>query len=437
MRLLPRSDARLAKLAAAGDERAFTAIFERYHQEIYRYCRAILGDSHEAQDALQSTMASALRALPGERREIELRPWLYRIAHNESITLVRRRRRTVESAEGDLPAQPAADAAFESTLRLRALVEDLATLPERQRSALVMRELSGLSHEEIAAAMGVSGGAVRQAVYEARVALQELRDGRAMECEGVRKALSDGDGRVLRGRKLRAHVRGCEACRDFQVGIETRTSDLRLLAPPLSTVAASSVLAGVLGSGAGAGGGALAAGGVGASAIGAKALGLIAASAAIGVGAGTAGNIDLPVLGDSGEPDARSGREASPAITAPAPSNAERAAEQASPSGDPRGEGPRADESRRAKPRDEGRPAGTPASPGAPASPDSAAGGASAAAPAGTGQPETPPGSAVATERSDGQSTTPTTGTPEHAAQSAAAHSNAGGVATAPGKPEK
>lgn len=439
MRLLPRSDARLAKLVAAGDERAFTALYERYHQEIYRYCRAILGDSHEAQDALQNTMASALRALTGETRVIELRPWLYRIAHNESISLVRRRPGTVEAADAELPSQPAADAAFESTLRLRTLVEDLATLPERQRSALVMRELSGLSHDEIAAAMGVSGGAARQAVYEARVALQELEDGRAMQCEGVRKALSDGDGRVLRGRKLRAHLRGCEACRDFQDGIEARSSDLRLLAPPLSAMAASGVLASVLGSGAAAGGGALVAGGVGGTAIGAKALGLIAASAAIGVGAGTVGNVDLPVLGGSGEPEARSGPEAPPATTAPAPSKAERAAEPASPSGKRGEQRSNAGESRTARPHDEGRSPGpgTPAGPGAPANPDSAAGGASAAAPAGAGQPETPPGSAVATERSDGRSTTPTTGPPEQAVQGPPAHSNAGGSSDEHGKPEK
>src|SRR4051794_11868276 len=85
------SDARLARLAGRGDQRAFGAIFERYHQELYRYCRAILRDSHEAQDALQSTMASALSSLPGDEREIALRPWLYRVAHNEAISILRRR----------------------------------------------------------------------------------------------------------------------------------------------------------------------------------------------------------------------------------------------------------------------------------------------------------------------------------------------------------
>jgi DNA-directed RNA polymerase specialized sigma24 family protein len=92
-------DARLVRLAAAGSEGAMAAIFERHHQALHRYCHSIVGNSHDAADALQNTMVKALRALPGERRDIVLRPWLYRIAHNESISLLRARR-----PESDLDA---------------------------------------------------------------------------------------------------------------------------------------------------------------------------------------------------------------------------------------------------------------------------------------------------------------------------------------------
>src|SRR5215207_1792294 len=245
--LVSGSDAKLARRAAAGDERAFAAIYERYHQELYRYCRAILGDPEDAQDALQGTMASALRSLPGETRSIALRPWLYRVARNEALTLLRRRHPMAEADEALLPPQPAADVAAEARERLRQLVADLSALPERQRSALVMRELSGLSYEQIAEALEISGGAARQVVYEARVALQELEAGRDMECEHVRVAISERDGRVLRGRKIRAHLRGCTPCSDFRLAIEARGSDLQLLAPPLPAVAASGVLTAVLG----------------------------------------------------------------------------------------------------------------------------------------------------------------------------------------------
>src|SRR4051794_33867831 len=77
--------------AARGDAAAFAAVYERHHQSLYRYCRSILRHDEDAQDALQSTMAKAFAALQTERREIEMRPWLFRIAHNEAVSILRRR----------------------------------------------------------------------------------------------------------------------------------------------------------------------------------------------------------------------------------------------------------------------------------------------------------------------------------------------------------
>src|SRR6059058_4951916 len=88
------SDERLARRATRGDEQALGAIFERYQQELYRFCLGLLGEPQDAQDALQNTMVKTLRALPGEKREIALRPWLYRVAHNEAIDLLRTKRVT-------------------------------------------------------------------------------------------------------------------------------------------------------------------------------------------------------------------------------------------------------------------------------------------------------------------------------------------------------
>src|SRR5256885_12006678 len=99
------SDAHLVRIAVRGEQRAFAAIFQRYHQELYRYCRAILGDTEEAGDALQNAMVKVMRALPGEKREIALRPWLYRIAHNEAIALLRQRRPTAELTEEVAPSE--------------------------------------------------------------------------------------------------------------------------------------------------------------------------------------------------------------------------------------------------------------------------------------------------------------------------------------------
>jgi RNA polymerase sigma factor (sigma-70 family) len=306
------SDARLARLAARGDQRAFEAIFERYHQELYRYCRAILRDPDEAQDALQSTMASALRSLPGDERELVLRPWLYRVAHNEAISILRQRAGRVDSDLLPDTAVPGADAEAETRERLRSLVGDLDQLPERQRGALVMRELSGLSYAEIGAALAASEAAARQAVYEARVALRELNMGREMECDTARRAISERDGRVLRSRRLRAHLRACEACSGFGAAISQRRSDLRVLCPPLPMIAASGLLTGLVGgtgkggvgaaAGAGAGGGTAGAVG-GATVTGSVAVKAASIAAAVVVSAGAAGMsgvVKLPVVGGRG-----------------------------------------------------------------------------------------------------------------------------------------
>jgi RNA polymerase sigma factor (sigma-70 family) len=211
-RLSRLRDETLATLTQKGNEQAFSALYERYHQVLYRYCRTILRNDADAQDALQSAFTSGLAALQRGQRKAPVRPWLFRIAHNEAITLLRRRR----SAEDlwDAPPQVACSAEEREAERTRfsQLVADLSELPERVRGALLMRELSGLSHEEIALALGTSAGAAKQAIFDARRALHEFAEGRAMECEEIRRHISDGDGRVLRGRRLRAHLRDCAPC---------------------------------------------------------------------------------------------------------------------------------------------------------------------------------------------------------------------------------
>jgi RNA polymerase sigma factor (sigma-70 family) len=309
--------ARLTRRAVRGDERAFEEIFRAYHQEIYRYCLAILHNASDAEDAMQATMAAALRALPGEDREIALKPWLYRVAHNEAISLLRGRREPVSTEDLPEPSGDSVVANVEQRERMRALVADLNALPDRQRAALVMRELSDLEYEEIGASLGCSEAAARQTVYEARMSLRARSEGREMSCEETRQAISGGDRRRLRGRRLKAHLASCESCQDFQAAIETRRTDLQALCPVLPAAAASGVLASLLGAasanasaavaGGGVGAGVAAGGSAGAGAAGAggAAAGLatagavkgasIAAAVLIAAGAGEAtGVVDLP-----------------------------------------------------------------------------------------------------------------------------------------------
>jgi RNA polymerase sigma factor (sigma-70 family) len=232
--------------AARRNPAALAAMYVRHHQALYRYCRSILHDEEDARDALQSTMAKALAALRDEERDFELRPWLFRIAHNEAISRLRQRRATVDlDAIGTLGADSLAQS-VEDRERLALLLADLRELPERQRSALVLRELSGLSHEEIATVLDSSARAVKQTIFEARVALQKCAEGRTMLCADVQRALSDGDGRVLRGRSMRAHVRSCGACRTFRTALAQRPGDLAALAPGLPATAGAELLAHLL-----------------------------------------------------------------------------------------------------------------------------------------------------------------------------------------------
>ncbi len=241
---LPRGgDERLARLAGEGSSRAFAALYEKYHQQLYRYCRSIVRNDADAQDALQSTLAKALAALQRGQRDAPLRPWLFRIAHNEAITLLRRRPPTVELLDSHAPIADSTEELVQTRARLGQLVRDLQLLPERGRGALVMRELSGLSHEEIAIALQTTPGAAKQAVFEARQALAEYAEGRAMECEQARRAISAGDRRMLRGRRLRAHLRSCDGCAAFAAAIPARKAELQMLAPPIAPVAAVELLA--------------------------------------------------------------------------------------------------------------------------------------------------------------------------------------------------
>ena len=241
------ADVRGAGRARRDQERTFVAIYRRHHQALYRYCRAILHDHEDAQDALQSTMLAALRALPHAGGRLALRPWLFRIAHNESISLLRKRspQRTREVDLDALAAAGASPSAAEEMMaaeQLRELLADIQSLPERQRGALLMRELSGLPIAEIALALEVSEGASKQLIFEARSALHDLQEGRSMGCESVRELIGAGDRRTLRGRRVRAHLRACESCRAFAESIAARERTLQALFPPLPLAASAALL---------------------------------------------------------------------------------------------------------------------------------------------------------------------------------------------------
>lgn len=169
--LRAQPDRRLVDLVRDGYDAAFEEIVRRYRRPLDRFAAGIVGGRSE--DVTQDAFSKALLALRGSEAEIELRPWLYRIVRNTALNDLRDRAPIAEELSERLPGARSAAAEVEAREELRDLMERLQALPEPQRAALVMRELEGLSHEEIAAALGVSGGAARQAIYRARAALRD------------------------------------------------------------------------------------------------------------------------------------------------------------------------------------------------------------------------------------------------------------------------
>lgn len=169
--LRTQPDRRLVKLVRDGYEAAFEEIVRRYGKPLGRYATAIVGG--RAEDVTQDAFSKALLAMRRDGTEIELRPWLYRIVRNTALNDLRDRPPTVEELEETIEGGRSASEEVESREEVAELMSRLRALPEPQRAAIVMRELEGLSHEEIAATLGITGGAARQIIYRARVALRD------------------------------------------------------------------------------------------------------------------------------------------------------------------------------------------------------------------------------------------------------------------------
>jgi RNA polymerase sigma factor (sigma-70 family) len=171
--LATQSDQRLLELMAKGHERAFEAVVHRYRRPLLAYCRRMgLADSR-AEDVLQQSLLKAWLALCGGTEVRELRPWLYRIVHNNAVNLMRsapeERGLLSDAACAELAA---VDSPFEHRLAARDALVDVAALPPMQRDAILLTAVDGRSHQEVASALGVSHGAVRGLLYRARATLR-------------------------------------------------------------------------------------------------------------------------------------------------------------------------------------------------------------------------------------------------------------------------
>lgn len=168
------SEAELAALAHAGNADAFGELVTRYAEQARRLARTILLDPDDADDAAQDGFLAAWRHLGRYDPSRPFGPWLLRIVANAAAD--RRRRRRVRQTEELSPWQAAKDpgpAAEADRRALRSAFEAaLEALPERQRMAIVLFDVEGYSHAEVATVLGVPEGTVRSDVFHARRALR-------------------------------------------------------------------------------------------------------------------------------------------------------------------------------------------------------------------------------------------------------------------------
>lgn len=165
-----QADDRLVGLVRDGHDPAYAAIVERYREPLTRYAARLVGPDR-GEDAVQQAFVNAHRAMTTSESDIELRPWLYRITHNAALNLLRASRD--ESAlDEQQPAAGSVEDAVELRQRLSETLAAIHSLPARQRDAVLLRELEGRSHNEMATAMGVTSGAARQHLMRGRASLR-------------------------------------------------------------------------------------------------------------------------------------------------------------------------------------------------------------------------------------------------------------------------
>src|SRR5919107_1760675 len=252
-----RSDEQLLALFRAGSEDAFGAIHDCYRQRLFAYVRQMLsqGARQDAEDVMQDVFVRAYGALRADEREVNVRAWLYRVAHNRCIDHLRRP--TPPAAEiFEMSRKPLHDPIVEAQRRedLARLVEDVGRLPDQQRSALLMREIDGMSYADLAAALDVTVPAVKSLLVRARVGLVEAAEARDADCCEIRDDLmASYDRGVKASGRARRHMRSCAPCRDYRTALRGMRRSFAALTPVAAgPLAFGAKLLGLAGGGGGA-----------------------------------------------------------------------------------------------------------------------------------------------------------------------------------------
>jgi len=228
------SDERLIAMIRRGNHGAFEALVKRYQARLLAFCRHMLGSKEDAEDVLQEVFAAAFNAILADERDINVRPWLYRIARNRSLNHLRRAQAIgvdsmdIHLAEGGITT---ADKVHKRE-EFRQLVSDVQGLPETQRTALLLREIDAMSYDQIAEAMETTVPSVKSLLVRARVSLAEAAEARQMSCDQVRLELGEvAEGLKRMSAPVRRHVKMCEKCAGFRRQLKDTNKALAAVYP--------------------------------------------------------------------------------------------------------------------------------------------------------------------------------------------------------------
>jgi RNA polymerase sigma factor (sigma-70 family) len=312
-------DDRLAERVRVGDTVAFEILYDRHHRGVLGFCRHMLRSADEAEDAVQHAFIAAYNDLQrGDERDIRFKPWLYTIARNRCLSVLRARR---EQASDDLEiTTDRLSDDVQNRADLQTLLADIGELPDDQREALVLSEVGDLSHAEVAGVIGCEVAKVKSLVFQARSALIERREARETPCSEIREQLATLRGGALRRSHLRHHLKDCPGCQQYREEVRRQRQMLALALPVIPSVALRHNVLAAIGGGGAAAGGSAAAGGLGVAAkAGFAKVGIAALVATAGVGtAVVATHSNLPIVGH----DSGSSAPGSHAGSTPASSNA-------------------------------------------------------------------------------------------------------------------
>jgi RNA polymerase sigma-70 factor (ECF subfamily) len=167
------SEAELIERAREGDPGAIQALYRHHARRVYAIVRRVAGEDALAEDCAQEAWIRAIRALPTFRGEARFSTWIHQIAVNCALAARRWRDRRAgrETPLSDtIPEAPADDA---TVLRVR-LERALARLPAGMREVLVLHDIEGYTHEEIAEILGITPGTSRSQLFKARARMREL-----------------------------------------------------------------------------------------------------------------------------------------------------------------------------------------------------------------------------------------------------------------------